>query len=189
MKKLILLLFLAPLMVMAQEEAAPANVQQEAMGVLAFGQGQIMALAEAIPADKYDWRPAEGVRSVSEAMLHVASANYFFCMMTGATLPEGIDPMTMEKSITGKENVVMAVKESFDFAMGHFKALPDDNLGDMVDFPDGNPYSKRTVMMILLAHGWEHLGQLIAYARMNEVTPPWSMPQPEGTGGEGDGGE
>lgn len=176
MKTLLCIFCFIPLLAFSQE-AQESTVQQEFVGVMSYNSGQITSLAEAIPADKYDWRPSEGVRSVGEAILHTASANYFFGTMLGASIPEGIDPMSMEKSITGKEDIIAALKESYAFIMDVGKNFSSENFQDEVSFPTGDKFNKRTTMMIIIAHAWEHTGQLIAYARTNDVVPPWSQPK------------
>jgi len=160
-------------MTMGQE----SNFQNDFAGTLQYNVSQIQSLAEAIPEDKYDWRPSDGVRSVREAILHVVGANYFFGMMMGAAPPEGIDPMSLEQTIKGKENVLNELKNSVKYISDAGKGVSNESLEDMVDFPDGNQYSRRMVMMIAISHSGEHKGQLIAYARMNQITPPWSQQQ------------
>ena len=173
MKKILfsLVLFM-PLCAWCQE----SSYQEEFAGIIQYNSGQLISLAEAIPEDKYDWRPSEGVRSVGEALMHVASANYFFSSMVGAELPEGVDLATFEKSTTGKENIVTALKESYAFLIETGKAFPDSEFGTEVSFPNGMKFSKRSTLMIVQSHCSEHMGQLVAYARMNDITPPWSMP-------------
>ena len=74
-----------------------------------------MALANAMPAEKYGWRPGEGVRSVGEVFNHVASANYFFPTLWGGTVPAGIDPQSLEKAMSGdKAKTIDTLKKSFD---------------------------------------------------------------------------
>jgi uncharacterized damage-inducible protein DinB len=130
---------------------------------------QIIALAEAIPADKYGWRPAPGVRSVSEALMHTASGNYFFLRSMGVKSSEDL-PKDAEKSITAKADVIKWLKASFDAVTENYpkidKQAPVKFLGHDATC-DG-------VLLRALAHANEHLGQIIAYARMNSVVPPWS---------------
>jgi len=175
MRKLIYIFCLLPLASFAQE----STVQSEFVQVMSYNSAQIMALAEAIPAETYDWRPGDGVRSVAEALMHTASTNYFFGSMLGADMPEGIDPMTMEKTITSKEEVTAALKQSFDWVIEVGKNFNSENFQDQVSFPngDGQTFSKRMTLMIVIAHAWEHTGQVIAYARTNDIVPPWSIPQ------------
>lgn len=131
-------------------------------------------LADAIPVEKFDWRPAEGVRSVRESVLHVASGNYFFGSMIGAEIPEGVDPQSLEKSEMSKEEAIAALKESVAYVQNFLDTVTEEELNTKIDF-FGNEITKRQVMFILGDHAAEHLGQLIAYARMNGVVPPWSQ--------------
>ena len=170
MKNLLLtLLCCLPLLAHSQEAS---SLQDELTGMLAYNEQAILSLAGVIPAEKYDWRPAEGVRSVGDVCLHVASANYFFMMNLGFALPEGVDLQNME-SIAGKEKIVETVKNSFAFAKEKIKEIKTEDLEAKVKFPFGE-FSKRTALLILLEHSGEHKGQLIAYSRMNGITPPWS---------------
>jgi len=163
------------LMAVTSSMAQDSNFQNDFAGTLQYNVSQIQSLAEAIPEDLYGWSPEEGVRSVQSAILHVVSANYFFGMLMGAAPAEGIDPMSLEQTVKGKENIIEALKNSVAYIAEAGKAVSNENLEDMVDFPDGNQYSKRMVMLIAISHSGEHKGQLIAYARMNKIAPPWSQ--------------
>lgn len=165
-----ILLFLCclPLLAFSQER----DFQKDLSGMLAFNQQAILSLAEAFPEDKYDWRPGEDVRSVREAFLHMASTNYFVLSKLGFELPAGVDMEKLEET-TGKAAVVAAVRQSFEFAVGKAGAVDPGELDATVEFPFGE-MNKRTALLLLLEHSGEHKGQLIAYARMNNITPPWS---------------
>src|SRR6201989_3613166 len=67
---------------------------------------QLIALAEAIPAEKYSWRPATGVRSVSEVFMHIAIANFWLLSVTGPKMPAEITSEKMEKTVTRKADVI-----------------------------------------------------------------------------------
>jgi uncharacterized damage-inducible protein DinB len=140
---------------------------------LDFTGGRIVQLAEAIPADDYGWRPMEGVRSVSEAIMHVASANYFFAGRFGVDKPEGVDTENME-TITDKAECVAAVKASLEHLSKAMRAIESPS-AEMELF-GGRKGTAEDMMLIAVGHAHEHLGQLIAYARSNEVVPPWSQP-------------
>lgn len=142
--------------------------------LLEFSYGQVTSLAEAIPEEKFDWRPAEGVRSVGESLLHVSSANYMLSQSLGLALPDGIDPMTLESSIQGKENILETVKSSMEFANKAISGLDEEQLNEIVELPFGK-FSKRQLVLVIYDHAGEHKGQLIAYARANDITPPWSQ--------------
>lgn len=135
---------------------------------------KIEQLANEIPDSEYDWRPAEGIRSVHEVVLHVTSGNYFFGSMIGVEVPEGINPQTLEQSGMSKEEAVAAFGESVSNIQSALMDMSTDELNEKVDF-FGNEVTKRQVVLMLGDHTSEHLGQLIAYARSNGVVPPWSQ--------------
>ena len=134
---------------------------------------KLVDLAEAIPADKFAWRPTEEVRTVSESLIHVATANYFLSQALGVSAPEGAGP-DMEKSITAKAEVLAELKQSQDHVRKAIEAAGADLEKEVELF--GNKRSTRGVFMIMAGHSHEHLGQLIAYARSVGVVPPWSRP-------------
>jgi uncharacterized damage-inducible protein DinB len=137
---------------------------------------KLVSLADAMPQDKFGWRPGAGVRSVSEVYMHVAGGNYFLPTFLGAKMPEGFS-REMEKTVTEKAKVIDAMKKSFDHARKAVEATPDSDLDKKVKFFGQEP-SERMMMIVLVSHGHEHLGQSIAYARTNGVAPPWSEGPP-----------
>jgi len=132
----------------------------------------VKSLAEAIPAEKYAWRPADGVRSVGEVYVHVAGGNYLLGSMLGVKRPEGTGP-DMEKKIRDKATIVPGLKASYDYVRGAIEGLSDADLDKKVNF-FGTEITERAVLLRALGHSHEHLGQSIAYARMNGITPPWT---------------
>jgi len=131
-------------------------------------------LATAVPADKYSWRPAEGVRSIGEVFLHIANANYNIPNLMGTPLPAGFDPKTFEKSTTDKAQIIDALNKSFASAHAAIEAMTNADFNKPLPKlgPDAN-YGD--VIYILVTHAHEHLGQSIAYARVNGVVPPWTV--------------
>jgi len=152
----------------AQDDLAQATIK----GVLAGNQGQVVQLAEAFSEDQYDWRPAEGISSVGEALLHVAQANYYLALKMGFPPPEGVDMMELPK-ITGKDNIIAALKQSNSFVLGKVMMVQNDELAQEVDFGFAK-MNKMGGLLAMMEHNGEHKGQLIAYARSNGVVPPWS---------------
>jgi uncharacterized damage-inducible protein DinB len=130
-------------------------------------------LATAVPADKYNWRPAEGVRSIGEVFLHVASANYNIPHYMDTPLPAGFDPKTFEKSTTDKAQIIDWLNKSFASAHAAIDAMTNADFNKPLTKlgPDAN-YGD--VIYLLVTHAHEHLGQSIAYARINGVVPPWT---------------
>ena len=137
-------------------------------------QDKFIQLAEATPADKYSWRPAAGVRSIAEVYLHVANAQYLFGSWMGIAVPAGIDQKTFETSTTDKAKVVAAVKAAFANFNAGVMAMPDAS-ADKTANVFGQTMTMRGILLFETDHNAEHLGQSIAYARMNGVIPPWSM--------------
>lgn len=138
---------------------------------------KIVALAKAIPADKYSWRPAQGVRSVSEALMHVAGEWYFWAPRSMAgDAPAGFgDPKTklpaLEKEVTSKDAVLAELEKSWTHCAAQLKATDASALTGSYK-PWNAPVDVAAFLMSGDMH--EHLGQLIAYARSVGVTPPWS---------------
>lgn len=172
----VLLLSLAALPLAAADNApsvAPAGLRQEVIGHLDEAEKKLLALAEAIPADKFSWRPAPGVRSVSEVFAHVAGGNYFLLSKTGVPNPEGVDPRSFEKNATDKAKLTPLLKDSFAYVRGHIAKASDADLDKQVEF-FGSKTTVRGLHLRLVSHAHEHLGQMIAYARSIGVAPPWS---------------
>ena len=167
------LLFMCALFVSAST-FAQKQFQNESAGMLSQTAGKIMQLADAIPADKYDWSPEDGVRSFSGVLYHVISANYFFATKLGATLPDGVNMETLEQDLKTKGDITPALKQSTDVITKAIKNVNDNALASKVEFPFPGDYTNTTAVLIALSHCNEHLGQLIAYSRMNGITPPWS---------------
>ena len=134
---------------------------------------KILDLAGSVPPDKYSWRPEKGVRSVSEVYMHIVVANYFLPSFMGVQPPAGIDRST-ETAVTDKAKVVAMLRQSFDHVRTVVLKMPDADLDKKVKVFGGSEMSERALIMVMGNHMHEHLGQSIAYARSNGVTPPWS---------------
>lgn len=149
---------------------------------------QLNQLAEAVPADKYGWRPGPGVRSFSEVAVHIASANYLLLSLTGVDLPKEYYPnppakgdfqalsqasVALQKSMKDKEQIVRMLSASLDAVRDHLKSLTPDELDKPANF-FGRKTTNRGIYLRIFAHCNEHMGQLVAYARVNGITPPWS---------------
>lgn len=135
---------------------------------------KVVQLAETFSEEQYAWRPAEGIRSVKDAILHVTGANFGLASMLGAEVPEGINPWSIEKTVESKEETVKLLKQSIEFAREAVAAVPESSLGEQTEF-FGHTGSRMRLIFVIGDHANEHLGQLIAYARSTGVTPPWSQ--------------
>ena len=134
---------------------------------------KLISLAEAFSEEGFEWRPAEGIRSVRESVLHVAAANYFLIGKLGGKPPEGVNPGSFEKTIDNQAEAVAVLKESIRNAKAAVKGLSEESLGEAINL-FGQDSTKMAVVLTMGGHAYEHLGQLIAYARSSGVVPPWS---------------
>ena len=164
----------------AEEEsvASASTLQSELVADLAQVRGKYLSLAEAVDESHYGWRPGEGVRSVSEVYMHVAMANFGIVMgVLQVPPPETADPAWYDsqnaESITDKATILEALAASFDYVAEVVEGTSDARLAEAVNLFGGDS-TVRGALMLVATHYHEHLGQSIAYARTNGVTPPWS---------------
>ena len=134
---------------------------------------RVLSLAKAMPADKYSWRPEEGVMSVEEVFTHIARYNFYYLQSSlGIPVPDDVDVKNIE-SITGKKNVVAILEQSIEHVKDAIKGMPVSKLQEKTEMY-GNTVNGQAVLMQLITHKSEHVGQSIAYARTNGIVPPWS---------------
>jgi len=178
MKKALLLLILIsvrPTLVLAQNQKLPEGIWEGYDGEWLHVSQQLVALAEATPAGKFSWRPAPDVRSTSEVYMHIALANFYLLSVTGPKMPAEMKE-GMEKSVIAKAEVISWLKRSLDAVkQAHLAATPKD-LERKVHIADRDATVDGMYLRIIV-HANEHMGQLIAYARMSGVAPPWSNSQ------------
>ena len=166
-----LILLLGCLYGFSQEDLSRNSITR----YLEMTQGQIVSLTEAFSEEQLAWRPAEGVRSAGETVMHVAAANYYLAMKLGFPPPEGVDMMQME-SITGKGAILEAFNKSAAFVREKMMEVDVASLGEEVDL-GFMKVNRLSALLVVLEHSGEHKGQLIAYARSNGIVPPWSQQQ------------
>jgi len=161
----------------AAKDAAVAT-RKSYLGQLEHLQGRFLQLAEAIPAEKYAWRPAPGVRSIGEVFMHVASEYYAWSPRSFGATPSPLIAMTPEgfqqfESTATKENVLKHLKEGYAYGRQAVEGVDPATLAATRKF-FGRDASTTDVALGMSGDLHEHLGQLIAYARMNGIKPPWS---------------
>ena len=127
-----------------------------------------------MPAEKYTWRPGEGVRSVGEVYTHIISANYGVASALGTPPPAGFDFKAVAPLSGDKAKVLPVLKESFAHFRGAILALSDAD-GGKPQKMFNRQTTLRGALMMIDRHWGEHLGQSIAYARVNGVVPPWTQ--------------
>jgi uncharacterized damage-inducible protein DinB len=173
------LLSLAAPRAVRSDDAMPAGVRGDIIGSMMMAAKEVEELAAAMPEKKYDWRPGKGVRSVGEVYLHICQANYMIPSILGATPPVPKDEiMKMGDMKADKAKIAQMLQDSYAFASKAIGDIQDSDLDTQVEF-FGQQMPKRALMMVLASHSHEHLGQSIAYARMNGIVPPWTARQEE----------
>jgi hypothetical protein len=170
-------LVLAPSYASAQDgmtKESAAVVKAAFLADIEVMRGKFLGLANAFPQDKYTWRPMDGVRSVSEVLMLIASEGYGF-VPSAVGGKAGLEREAMQglSKVTDKAQVIDHLNKAFAHAKKELEAADPATL-----------VAKRRVMGqeralpdIVIAVGGdmhEHLGQLIAYARTNHIVPPWS---------------
>src|SRR5215470_8070117 len=141
-------------------------------GELRHVERQLIELAEATPEDKFTWRPGPGVRSTSEVYMHIATANFYLLSVTGPKMPDDMKE-DIATSVTSKAEVIKWLKRSFEAVKQAHLAVKADDLKRKVTVFKRDATVDGMYLRILV-HDNEHMGQLIAYARMSGVKPPWS---------------
>jgi uncharacterized damage-inducible protein DinB len=148
-------------------------VRAEFLEEIAYYEQRYTQLAEAMPAEKYTWRPGEGVRSVGEVYAHIVAANYGIARALGTAPPAGLDFKAIPALSGDKAKLIQALKDSFAHFRGAILALNDAD----ADKPQ-KMFNRQTTLrgsfIMITGHFGEHLGQSIAYARMNGIVPPWT---------------
>jgi uncharacterized damage-inducible protein DinB len=172
-----------------------AAYKQEYLWELDYASKQVNALAGAVPAEKYGWRPAEGVRSVSEVYMHIVAGNFLLLDIAGHAAPEDVYGKVagsgraramalvklnaaMEKTITEKPRVEALLKRSLEAVRAAIEGARAAELDRHVDF-FGMDKTVRGIYLRILTHVNEHMGQSVAYARVNGIVPPWSQAAPK----------
>ena len=171
----------------AQQQAVSdprgARVITEVLNDVGPVEEKVLSLAQVFAAQHYAWRPGEGVRSSAEVFMHIAAINYFFPTAAGIDPPAstGIDPAdpattfpAYESSVTEKDRVLTELRASFQHLRIAIESTRTFDLDQQVQV-FGEPLSLRSLWIGHAGHLHEHLGQLIAYARVNGVAPPWSQ--------------
>jgi uncharacterized damage-inducible protein DinB len=158
-------------------QAAPSSgYRAEFLDEVAYYEQRYTKLAEAMPAEKYSWRPGEGVRSVGEVFIHITQANYGVAKALGTALPAGVDLKNFPPMATDKAKTIQALKDSFAHFRQAILALGDGDADKPMKM-FGRQTTTRGAFILITGHFGEHLGQSIAYARVNGIVPPWTEEQ------------
>jgi uncharacterized damage-inducible protein DinB len=153
-------------------QKAPPGIWEGYDGEWMHVSEQLVALAEATPAERFAWQPAPGVRSTSEVYMHIVEANFYLLSVTGPKMPTDLRE-DADKKVTSKAEVIAWLKRSLEAVKTAHLAETPEGLKRKVHIADREATVDGMYLRILV-HANEHMGQLVAYARMTGVVPPWS---------------
>ena len=178
--------FVCPMIAAALTVSLPVAAQTrdgvlgELMTDIAGLEKKVMDLAKAMPDAAYAWRPGPNVRSTGEVLQHIAADNYFLPALIDKPAPKetGITKeyktaVAFEKRPMDRAAILAELEKSFAFLRSSMESTTDAQLNTPIDM-FGRKSTTRGVWITTATHLHEHLGQLIAYARSNKITPPWS---------------
>jgi uncharacterized damage-inducible protein DinB len=154
-------------------QSAATDYRDEFLSHFGRSSMKMTRLAAAMPESAYTWSPGEGVMSVARVYMHIARYNYLYLDGSlGVPAPEGVDWRNFE-SVTDKATIEAALAASIEHVQRHVEAMSEADLTRMTTLY-GRDVPGWAVLFQLLSHMNEHVGQSVAYARMNDVVPPWS---------------
>lgn len=150
------------------------DMKAQSLVDLQIVQKKFVDLANAVPADKFSWRPSDDSRSFAEVLLHVAAERYQILGLGGAVAPSDFNGKTFEKSTTDKAQIIDQLNKTWAFTEKTINGMTNADFAKLL--PKLGPQANAgDVIYILVADAHEHLGQAVAYARVNGVVPPWTV--------------
>ncbi len=160
----------------AQSEDVPTDIAGSVAATLQMTEGEFLAVAEAMPEDKYAFAPTagnfEGVRSFGEQVKHVACAHYaFFNEIEGKTPPEHCEKGGPAPAKT-KAELLRYLRDAFDYGNRVLKTIDAKNALQRVDGRYGGPSTRLGIAVLAVWHIADHYGQFVGYLRMNGIVPP-----------------
>jgi uncharacterized damage-inducible protein DinB len=157
----------------ALAQSTPIDFRDEFVDHFDRSTRKLVALSREIPAALYTWSPGEGVMSIGRVYAHIARYNYLYLEESlGIDAPPGVDWPNFE-TITDKATVIELLGQSIEHVRMSVNDMTEADV-TRSSMLYGRSVGGWAVLFQLLAHMNEHLGQSIAYARMNDIVPPWS---------------
>jgi hypothetical protein len=175
-------------------EETKGDFKREYLWELSIPRVQLLALADAVPEEQYDWKPAEDARTFSAVLVHIAAGNLMLLCRAGVSAPEVAEmcgvvendspaqwatvirrTLELERTLTGKAAVRDLLEKSFATVERCFGATAEEELGRPANF-FGEQTTQRRFYLRMLAHSHEHMGQAIAYMRCMGMKAPWPDP-------------
>ncbi len=158
--------------------APPAPAAADVLFSLANVESEVMQLAKAVPEEKYGWRPGPSVRTFQQVFLHIAHGSRLILSIAQGNDPDDVKKMldgasAYEQQPVSKEKTIAELTGAFAEVHKYLDEVRAQQLTRDMEF-FGQKTTRRGILVWLDTHAGEHLGQAIAYARMNGITPPWS---------------
>ena len=138
------------------DAAANEGIWQGYDGEWRYVSRLLISIAEAIPADKYGWRPSPGVRSVSKVLMHIAQSNYYLLSVTGPKMPPELGSNDVEKKIVSKPEVVSYLRRSLEAVKTARAALKPGDLQRKVKIY-GETVDVDGMYLRIICHDNEHM--------------------------------
>ncbi len=165
----------------AQPPSPPQNsspetnpVSNAVRSLIAMETKNVVAAVEEMPPDKFGFRPTPPQNTFGHLVVHMIGANYGLCsIISGVTAPQHPN----SKDDDPKDQLVPALKASFDFCAQSMQKLDDSELGDQVKFFGGRPMSRGMVVIIFAQDYGDHYSQAASYLRLNGLLPPTAQQQ------------
>ena len=168
MKSIVLLLLVAPASLLAQSTNSKNPVVSAARAVVERQSNNLIGAAKEMPPENYGYKPTPGQMSFGALMAHVANSNTTFCSALGS---HGAPPSPAQEA-DGKDRLVAAVQQSFDWCTKALGEIDDAKLGDETELHGGRKVTKATALLILTSALADHYATTAMYLRLKGLTPP-----------------
>ncbi len=155
----------------AQQGKSP--VSDVARQMLTGREKNTVAAFEAMPADKFNYKPTPEQITFGHLAAHIVSSNYFFCANAGDVPQPKMDEL---KGTEDKDKLVAAMKSSFEFCQTALAKADDSKLNDSITWYDGKPRPRALAFMALASSWADHYGMAALYLRLNGILPPSARP-------------
>ena len=159
------------LLVLASSAPAHAQLTGSLNGLHEITVGHLKATAEKVPADLYDFRPTEEVRTLGQILAHVANSQYAFC--SAASGQDNPLSENLEETATTKEQIMVALADAFAYCDAVYASMTDEDASGVVSFFGGD-MAVGGVLAFNSMHNYEHYGNLVTYMRIKGIVPPSS---------------
>jgi uncharacterized damage-inducible protein DinB len=168
------LLMLTTLPALAAAQAAPSPVADAFRAYEQRSARNLVAALEAMPADKYGYKPTPAQMSVADIAMHLAEGNDYFCSIVGGATAPKRDSIA---ATAPKDQLLARLRETFDFCGTALAKLDDSGLGEELPFFGGSKATRARIILVTTGDWEDHYSQLANYLRLNGLLPPTARRQ------------